>query len=457
MKLRLFPAAVPSVIVLLSLALTSICTAQSVPTGQVSHIRQSAAVVKVAASDKAPNASGASVNSDMETYKKSKITGSQCDPKPSVTGAVTSEAINAYQAANSVLVQPAKGGTLSDADKAVNTAVCNVAKAVLTAPSDASKAADAAQLIELNYASPDLKAAVKSATDAVVEAVTTPTGRCKTTTDYSDPKKAVTSYTYPVWFPLLGKGCSAQSVQNFYDKTGTIALVSSVRYLYGVTASSNAISSDLITGTFPLGFQVKLGTNVTTGASSTTSSSGSSTSSQTTDTAATAISKLEQGGDFYVEGLYPILQWSKPDRGFSLYSQFAPKIGFTVSGLGSQQTITQATDTNFYYPAELYAQFADISVTNSDPIVAFVDAQIGGESIGSDLAKALNYNRNFYLGQFSVGLEFNSAIRISFQRFEGPSSLYDAAGTGTSTLANATGWHLSVELLPKSFASSKAK
>jgi hypothetical protein len=406
-----------------------------------------ATVVRAEDANEAPAAPGATDNSKMEDYRKSKISG-DCAPTP-VPDAISDAAINAYEAASSVLIPKAAGGTLSTADQAVNTAVCNVAKAVLTAPSDAGKAATTAQKTELQYAAPDLKATVQKATDAVVQAVTTPTGRCTTTTDYSDPKKPVTTYTNPTLFPLYGPGCTSQNILSFYDKTGTITLASSVRYLYGVTATSNAISSDLVTGTFPLGFQIKLGTNVTTSAST------SSSSSTTTDTAATAITKLEQGGDFYVQGLYPVLSWSKPNQGFSLYSQFAPKLGFTVSGLGSQQTITQATDTNFYYPAEFYAQFADISGTNSDPVLVFLDAQVGGESIGSDLAKSLNYNRNFFLGEFSVGLEFNSAIRVSFQRFEGPSEMYKATATGTSTQANASGWHLAVELLPKSLSKSK--
>jgi hypothetical protein len=376
----------------------------------------------------------------------------------------------AYEQVNSILENEPN---LDDSQKnAFKDAVCAVAADVLNAKPKGKKtpdyisAASKEALSQVANAKGTPKAyysAIETATDKIVNAVMSISGRCTTAMNDDDPKNPTYSYTYHFWAPLFGPGCTSQSVLNFYNQTGDIALATSVKYLYGVTASSNAISSDLITSAFPWGFQAKLGTNVTTAASTSSpasSSGGSSgstaTSNQSTDTAATAISKLEQGGDFYVMGLYPLAQRTDANSGFSLITQLAPKIGFTVSGLGSQQTITQATDINFYYPVESYLQLASTS-GQTDSVAIFADGQFGGEHISSDLAQKLKYGQNFFLGEMAIGLTFNSAVTISGQYFLGPKGLFAISGT-TATPANATGWHLSVELLPKSLStSSKAK
>ena len=268
-------------------------------------------------------------------------------------------------------------------------------------------------------------------------------------------------YNYRTFLPTMGTTCDTGAIQNFFSVNKQTVAGNNVQYLYNAQESASQLTGDLLTSTFA-GFQAVLSSTVTAG-SSQPASSTSSGSSSTTDSVATAVSKIQAGGDFNVKFPVPLMYYSRGN--FNLSGLTSPNIGFNISGFGSQNTITEATEYSFNAPLELYSQFFSIDkdANNKPTAVLFLDVKPAGEFISSALAKSLGPSvpKSFFLGQASVGIEFAQSIRISFQYIYGNPKIYQSASTTTTSTASTmpatttmNGFHLAVSFSPQKSKSS---
>ena len=271
-----------------------------------------------------------------------------------------------------------------------------------------------------------------------------------------------TQYYYRVWFPLFSSSCAAPDgngqygapTLNFFQVASTTAVANQLQYLYNAKQSVNQVTGDLFTATFP-GFQAVLGGTVTAGSSQPAPATGATATTTTTaqtDSVATAVSKLEQGGDFNLRFPVPLARAITTSQGFNL--GFVPNVGFTVNGLTAQNTVTESTQYNVNIPLEAYYEIGSYDTTNGvKNAVFYISARAGGELVSSALRKAIGTpSRFFALGQASAGIEFMSSIRIGFQYFLGPHQIYsvpNATGIGTTPMTGSLGGlHLVVSYNP---------
>jgi len=250
------------------------------------------------------------------------------------------------------------------------------------------------------------------------------------------------NYDFNHWLPV--RGCSNDAIQNFFKVSGSLSIADTVHYLYSPNQSTNQVGADFLTATFPQGFQTILSGIATAG-----SSQASTSSQNSTDSVSTAVSKLEQGGDFNVRFPYPV--YYHVTSGYGVYILTSPSVGFNVSGLSGQNTITETNEYNVNVPLEFYAQTASIE---KDVAVLYVDLKPAMELVSPAFASAigLKSNRYFFLGQAAAGLEFSKRVRVGFQYFFGPQQVYQIP-TGTSTTTKSSrvgGFHLVVSFSPKS-------
>jgi hypothetical protein len=213
----------------------------------------------------------------------------------------------------------------------------------------------------------------------------------------------------------------------------------------------------LFTATFPLGFQAVLAGTATAGASqSTPTSSGGTTTTTTTqtDSVATAVSKIENGGDFNLRFPFPIV--SHFGQGYAVDGRILPNLGFNINKFGAQDTITESTEYTFNAPFELYGQTTSIDPNN--PAIVFIDLKPSAEVISSALAQSIGItgSRAFFLGEAAVGIEFAQKVRVSLQYFVGPHQIYQTtSSTGaTTTATHIGGFHLAVSFSPQKPSSS---
>ena len=130
-----------------------------------------------------------------------------------------------------------------------------------------------------------------------------------------------------------------------------------------------------------------------------------------------------------------------------------PRVGFTVNGLSATATAANATEVNAYVTNENYFQVDGIPAQNGgdSPASLFFDYRWGLEYVGQGFAStAMLPNNKFLLQQISVGLVIGGAIRISGERYVGPSQVY-VDSTGAAASANNFGnWQLRVQFTPSS-------
>jgi hypothetical protein len=247
-----------------------------------------------------------------------------------------------------------------------------------------------------------------------------------------------------------GAEISDETVQCFYQSSGTVSPVNQVAFLYGFGGGdSKTLSADLVSVQFHGGFQATLGSSVTMGTSTTTTQTTTTTSANgqqnqdtktlTQDTPGTAISKLQAGGDLYLRFDYPILYKNGSRWAGVVYGQ--PKIGGNFSGFGSEATVTQASEYNINLSVEAYGEWRGIGDAGS----LYADLRTGWQYVQPEVAQKLGLgNQNkFGMSQFAAGVEFAGLIRLGFQRFVGPAPAFNVT---TSELSK---WHLVANLVPK--------
>jgi hypothetical protein len=335
---------------------------------------------------------------------------------------------------------------LSNASDATADTVLNSMDGTLTAKEALSRATSAANALPADQMPIAQKAMQEAATAVAVTAIT----------DCPEQAPDGKNYTYPHhWLPV--GHCASDGVKDFFNLSNTLSIATTVQYLYNPVQSTSQLSADLFTGTFPFGFQAILSGTATAGSSTTaaaSSQSGSGASSpSSTDSVATAVAKLEQGGDFNVRFPYPIY-FQSGQKG-ALYALTSPAIGFDVSGLTGQNTITQSTEYNFNLPLEIFGQTGSLETDSGvSSATLYFDAKPSMELVSPDFATTigLKSSRYFFLMQADAGIEFAKSARVGFQYFYGPSEVYQApTTTGTTMKTNRiTGLHLVVSFTPGS-------
>ena len=275
----------------------------------------------------------------------------------------------------------------------------------------------------------------------------------------TNPNTSSATYSYRWYFPVWGPSCTEKAIENFFNVESTATFVNTGRFLYNPDQTTGQASSDLVTATFPLGFQAIVAGTATTGTPQTTVSAtngSTTTTSSQTDPVAAAVAKLESGGDFNVRFMVPLL--SNITGGYSLLGFASPSVGFTLSSVNSttsgsgasatQSAVTEASQSYFNIPFELQWQTASYDSVAS----IFFDAKPGYQIVSPTFAKSIGLkNNDFFLGQFSAGIEFSNSFQLGVQYFLGPSQVYtltSPSGTSTPTTTHIGGLHVVVTFSP---------
>ncbi|MGD0097289.1 MAG: hypothetical protein ABSB60_12395 [Terracidiphilus sp.] len=294
------------------------------------------------------------------------------------------------------------------------------------------------------------------------------------------------------FLPLSHKDVTDADINCFYNTSSNLAFLTDSKYLYNPGGSANTISGDLASLQFPGGFQLTLVGSANVNSCSNTSSTGSgtgsggsggssggssggdvrsrtrsyadsttvtsqsnsscntSTNGSSTPSLSQDIQALTQGGNFALKTVWPIFNW-RPTR-FQFMAIASPQVSFNINGLTGQNTITGATNVNWFVPAEGYIQLAAIPPKDGgdSPGSIFVNYRGGWEHVSSQFATnaGLKSGDSFGLQQLSVGLALNGGIRISAQRYYGPEQAYTTGTGSTVSVNNFKDWQLSVQLSP---------
>lgn len=331
-------------------------------------------------------------------------------------------------------------------------AVLRAANLAVKASDNAAKATDPS--VAVNYAK-QAKSAADAAQSAFNLYLNFKESKDSTTcvvTGFAN--KTNPTYAFRSYLPLLSRRCSDAAVLAYYGVSKKATVANQAQYLYNAAQSTNQVSADLLTTTFSYGIQAVLAGTATAGSSQPASSGNvtgaAATPASTTDSVQTAVSKLEQGGDFNLRFAYPLAQYVGSKGHYSI--SFYPNLGFTINGLSSQATITESTDYIGNVPIEFYGELGSIP-TAGTAAVLYADAKLGGDFIAnSALAKSIGTGSTFYLGQYSAGISFANSVRVGFQYFQGPKQAYCVPNsTGcTAVTGSMSGVHLVVSFSPPS-------
>src|SRR5262249_57897278 len=93
------------------------------------------------------------------------------------------------------------------------------------------------------------------------------------------------------------------------------------------------------------------------------------------------------GGDFYVRGTYPIFYRNVGNNSTMLV--FNPKLGFNISGFGSQNTITAATYYNWNESVEGYSEYRAFSSSTDPGGAIYVDGRVGVQGVQGSFARSV--------------------------------------------------------------------
>ena len=199
-------------------------------------------------------------------------------------------------------------------------------------------------------------------------------------------------------------------------------------------------------------------------------SSKSPASTEASRSDKSALSKLQNGGDFNLRVPVPFLSHTSTSKNWSLNGASLPNFGVTLNAFGAQQRITDSTEYSGNFPAQVYGQIGSVKDPSgkSVPAVGFVDLKAAREWISSALAAKLGStgSTRFPVLQASAGIEFAQKIRVSMQYIFSSSQFRQVSGTagcstttetsGGSTTSPATtkinGFHLAV-----SFSTQRSK
>lgn len=268
-------------------------------------------------------------------------------------------------------------------------------------------------------------------------------------------------------FPASNNPCGQAGVLAFFNVTKSATFGNTMQYLYNPKVGDSQVSSDLITATFPQGFQLVLsgtGTIPTdqSGTQPAQTTPAASAAQTTSDPVAIAVQKIESGGDFNTRFSFPILSTPPGTTAWSTYLQ--PSVGIVLGNTSSQSNSSGAqvvySSSNQYVivlPVESYFETTSITGDNSNGLstaTLFADVRYGGRVLSPSYAKTVGIpSRVFQLGQASAGVDVAGSFRLGFQYyFGGPRQAYTLATPGgqTSTVdSSIKGFHIVFSYSPK--------
>ena len=267
----------------------------------------------------------------------------------------------------------------------------------------------------------------------------------------------------------------SSSVQCFYNSNQFYSVASKVEYVYNPAGSANTVSGNILSGQSDPqlgGFQLALVGNASsstcTPASSTTPTNAGVRPLDTAGTAASstcgtagsddnsnspslqqAIQSLEKGGDFGLQGVWPFLD--ARSTYLQVIGMLTPKAGFTVNGLTDQNTVSNATEANFFIPVETYAQLDLCQCTDAtdNKFSFYADYRGGLESTSSAFAQNAKLgHHNFGMQFLAIGIVINGSVRISGQRYFGPKQAFVDSSGNQVTADNFKGWQMGIQFTP---------
>ncbi len=234
------------------------------------------------------------------------------------------------------------------------------------------------------------------------------------------------------FLPLVG--CDTAQIKEMYQVKNSFSVADQVNFLYGFRQQTKTLSSDLATMLFPNGVRVALGASVTGGqnqGSTPLTPAGNQTAAK--DTVSQAVDRLKAGGDFFISAAYPLANFNVSNASMQLMS--VSKLGFNFSGLGSENTITQANERMLNTSVAGYGEYKALDQAGS----VFMQFTTGLQNLQADLARQTHLPNNFLLSQVAIGIRFAGKVRVSAQRFFGPAQAF---GVQPSELSK---WHLVVQ------------
>jgi len=275
-----------------------------------------------------------------------------------------------------------------------------------------------------------------------------------------DGAKKQFNYNYKHFLPATRTNCGDDGVYQFFNLSSMTTYGNTVQYLFNPNLGTNQYSSDLLTATFPQGFQVILAGTATTGTTQSTpqasqTGTASSTTTATPDPVATVAQKIEAGGDFNLRFSLPLLRTPPGNTTWLTYLQ--PSIGFNLASTTSttnaktsaQSGISSTNQYLIYLPLESYFETSSITGTTSNGLTSatlYADLRAGGEILSNDYATSIGLkNRSFALVQAAAGIDFAGSIRVGMQYFWGPSQSYtltNSAGQTGSVTSGMKGFHV---------------
>lgn len=280
-----------------------------------------------------------------------------------------------------------------------------------------------------------------------------------------DPTTKQLDYQVLTFLPAARTKCGSDSVQQFFLVRKSATFGNTVQYLYNPNQGTNQYSSDLVTATFPQGFQVILAGTATTGTTQSTPQTGqtgsTTPSTPAPDPVATAVQKIEAGGDFNLRFSLPLL--STPPGNTAWMTYFQPALGFNLASTtgttnqstGAQTGISSTSQYLFYLPLESYFETSSLTGTTANGWSSanlYLDLRYGGEIVSRDFQKMIGVpNRVFALAQASAGVDFAGSFRVGMQYFYGPSQVYtltSSSGQTGTVSTSVKGFHVVLSYSP---------
>ena len=232
------------------------------------------------------------------------------------------------------------------------------------------------------------------------------------------------------------------SINCFYSTNNSLTWFTQVKSVYNGASSSATINASIGTYNFRNGMQLSLGTNVQAGPSGTGSAPVNGVPVLAATSAAQAAQNVFYGGNFYLSGLYPLIQnptyiSTRLHYNANLLAREGVDLQNFTSG-----TNTTASNPNSHFNALLegYLQYDAIppDPSSSSPMAVFLGAEFGYAYTSAGYARQYGFGnqRNSHIGDVSLGVLVNGQFTAAVVRQFGPSQTYIDSGTNILTHTN---------------------
>ena len=232
------------------------------------------------------------------------------------------------------------------------------------------------------------------------------------------------------------------SINCFYSTNNSLSWFTQVKSAYNGASSSATITASIGTYNFRNGMQLSLGTNIQAGSSGTGAAPVNGMPVLAATGAAQAAQNLFYGGNFYLSGLYPIIQnptyiSTRLHYNANLLAREGVDLQNFTSG-----TNTTANNPNSHFNAlmEGYIQYDAIPTdpSSASPMAIFLGAEYGYAYTSAGYARQYGFGKNTssQIGDISLGVLVNGQFTVAVVRQFGPSQTYIDSTTNMLTHIN---------------------